>query len=405
MEFALIVHSLGRNKLGALLIGLQIAFTLAIVCNCLSIIQQHLQNMGRPTGFDESSIGVLRNEWIGQPDDLKARVLEDLAALRSMSGVLGAEATNSFPLEGSGWITGLQLSPNQRSASTRSAVYFVDANGLSTFGLRLTAGRWFKAAEIGEVHDDETKFPASIVVTRSLALALFPDANPLGQVVYFGKSKPARIVGIVDRAQTPSAAQTRDHALVDNASFFPYQYLSTDTLYVVRTAPAQLTAVMKTAPDKLFEVTPQRMVMWVRTFAEMRRAAYSGERKQSVVLAVVCALLLTVTALGVVGLSSYWVAQRTRYIGMRRALGARRSDILGYFHLENLIIAGIGALLGIALGVCGNIWLAASFSITRMSPGFVCAGVVIILALCQAAVVWPALRAASISPAMAFRAR
>lgn len=122
-------------------------------------------------------------------------------------------------------------------------------------------------------------------------------------------------------------------------------------------------------------------------------------------LGIVCGLLLTVTAMGIVGLTSYWVSQRTRYIGMRRALGARRSDILSYFHLENLIIAGAGALLGIALGVSANIWLAANFSITRMSAEFVCGGAAIVLALCQAAVVWPALRAAAIPPAAAIRER
>jgi putative ABC transport system permease protein len=403
MELTPIVHSLGRNKLGALLIGLQIALTLAIVCNALSIIQQHLQHMARPTGFDEADIGVLRNQWIGQPDDLKARVLEDLAAMRSLPGVVNAEATNSFPLEGSGWSTGLQLNPNQQFANTQTAVYFADGGGLSTFGLRLTAGRWFEAGEIGDVRDDETKFPASVVVTRSLARALFPRINPLGKVVYFGKSQPSRIVGIVERAQTPSAAQTRDRARVDDASFFPYQYFGSDSLYVVRTVPGQLGAVMKIVQGKLFQITSQRMVMWTRTFAEMRHTAYASERKESAVLGVVCGLLLTVTALGVVGLTSYWVSQRTRYIGMRRALGARRSDILRYFHLENLIIAGAGVLLGIAFGVCANIWLASSFPITRMSAEFVCDGAAIVLALCQAAVIWPALRAASISPARAFR--
>jgi putative ABC transport system permease protein len=147
------------------------------------------------------------------------------------------------------------------------------------------------------------------------------------------------------------------------------------------------------------------MVMWARTFADMRRNAYGSERKESVVLGVVCGLLLTVTALGVVGLTSYWVSQRTRYIGLRRALGAQRLDILRYFHLENLIIAGTGVLVGVALSVCANTRLAADFSITRMSGAFVCGGAAIVLTLCQAAVVWPALRAASISPAMAFRTR
>jgi putative ABC transport system permease protein len=405
MELALIVRSLARNRLGALLIGLQIAFTLAIVCNALSIIQQHLQHMARPTGFAEADVGVLRNQWLGSPADSKSRMLEDLATLHDLPGTVGAEATNSFPLEGSGWTTGVQLLPDQAVATTQTAVYFTDDRGLSTFGLKLTAGRWFAADEIGEVRDDETKFPAGAIVSSALAKELFPGTQALGQVVYFGKAPPTRIIGIVERAQSPSASQSRELARAENAAFFPFQYIGDDTLYVVRARPGQLPAVLQGAQEALLKSNPQRMIMWARTFADMRRLAYESERKESVVLGVVCALLLTVTGLGVVGLTSYWVSQRTRYIGMRRALGARRSDILRYFHLENLLITAAGAALGIALGICANIWLAASFSITRMAVGFVCAGAVIVLALCQLAVLWPALRAASISPARAFRSR
>ncbi|HTC43614.1 MAG TPA: FtsX-like permease family protein [Steroidobacteraceae bacterium] len=405
MQLTLIVHSLRRNKLGALLIGLQIALTLAIVCNSLSIIQQHLRHMVRPTGFDEPSIWSLRNQWIGEPGDLKAKVLEDLAALRSVPGVIDAEATNSFPMQGSMWNTDLKLNPTQRFAASQTAVYFVDEHGLSAFGVKLAAGRWFAAEEVSDVHDNETKFPASVIVTRSLAQALFPHSNPLGKVVYFSETQATRIIGIVEQAQAPFTADIQEGSRVADVSFFPFRDLGNDTVYVVRTAPGQIASTMKIAQDKLFQLDPQRVVSAVRTFAQVRHSAYTSERKASVILAVVCGLLLTVTALGVVGLTSYWVSQRTRYIGMRRALGARRRDILGYFHLENLVIAGTGALLGIALGICGNLWLVSSFSITRMSAAFICGGAGIVLALCQAAVVWPALRAASISPALAFRNR
>jgi putative ABC transport system permease protein len=274
---------------------------------------------------------------------------------------------------------------------------------MSAYGLRLAAGQWFKAEEIGEQRDDDTKFPSSIIVTQSLARNLFPHTNPLGQVVYLGSSQPARIVGIVDHAQTPFASQTRGQAQEDDASFFPYQYLGNDSVYVVRTVPGQLASVMKASQDKLFQITPLRVVSSVRTFAQVRRDSYGSERKTSVILGVVCGLLLIVTALGVVGLTMYWVSQRRRSIGMRRALGARRRDILRYFHLENLVIAGTGALLGIVLGVGGTIWLASSLALTRMSAEFICAGAVIVLGLSQLAVIWPALRAASIPPAIATR--
>jgi putative ABC transport system permease protein len=104
-----------------------------------------------------------------------------------------------------------------------------------------------------------------------------------------------------------------------------------------------------------------------------------------------------------VGLTSYWVAQRRRQIGMRRALGARRVDILRYFHAENLLIAGVGAVAGIGMCLAGNVWLAHLLVLTRISPWYICLGALAVLCLSQAAVLWPALRAASIPPAIATR--
>jgi putative ABC transport system permease protein len=122
-----------------------------------------------------------------------------------------------------------------------------------------------------------------------------------------------------------------------------------------------------------------------------------------VLLGVLCAVLLVVTIFGIVGLTMYWVGQRRRYIGMRRALGARRIDILRYFHTENLLIAGSGVLLGIFLGLSGNLWLASHLELGRMSAAYICVGAVIVLAISQASVFIPALRAASISPTEAIR--
>jgi putative ABC transport system permease protein len=179
--------------------------------------------------------------------------------------------------------------------------------------------------------------------------------------------------------------------------------LNKSTQYVVRTRPGQLAAVMHSAQDKLFAVDSHRIIQGVTPFSEVRHAAYLLPRTISIMLGVVSALLLAVTGFGVVGLTTYWVSQRRRQIGMRRAMGARRADILSYFHTENLLIVGVGCALGVVLGLMINTLLASSMQLTRMSVAYVCIGALIVLVLCQLAVLWPALRAASISPAIATR--
>jgi putative ABC transport system permease protein len=161
--------------------------------------------------------------------------------------------------------------------------------------------------------------------------------------------------------------------------------------------------MMHAAQDKLFAIDSHRIIQGVTPFSEIRHAAYLLPRTIAVMLGVVSALLLAVTGFGVVGLTTYWVSQRRRQIGMRRALGARRADILSYFHTENLLIVGLGCILGIVLGLAINTLMATSMQLTRMSVGYVLIGAVIVLVLCQLAVLWPALRASSISPASATR--
>jgi putative ABC transport system permease protein len=113
--------------------------------------------------------------------------------------------------------------------------------------------------------------------------------------------------------------------------------------------------------------------------------------------------LLSVTAFGIIGLTRYWVSQRRRQIGIRRALGASRPAILRYFHVENLIIAGAGAVVGIGLGICLNLWMVGRFEMARLSTSYLFMGALVALLVGQVAVLWPALRASIIPPAVAAR--
>jgi putative ABC transport system permease protein len=137
--------------------------------------------------------------------------------------------------------------------------------------------------------------------------------------------------------------------------------------------------------------------------SQVRADAYRGDHGLIVLLTCICAALLIVTAFGIVGLTSYWVAQRRQQIGIRRALGATRQAIVRYFQTENFMIAAAGATIGIAFAIALNLWMVRSFEMVRMDNSRVIAGALVILVLGQFAVLWPALRAASIPPALATR--
>jgi putative ABC transport system permease protein len=126
MQFRPIISAMRRNKVGAVLIAVQMAITLAILCNALFIIQQRIALSKRPTGADEANVVVMTHQWVGSPTDISARQAGDLAALRSLPGVQDAYATNSVPLSDGGSTTGVSLHPDQKSATALSALYFGD---------------------------------------------------------------------------------------------------------------------------------------------------------------------------------------------------------------------------------------------------------------------------------------
>ena len=408
MEFGPIISAMRRNKVGAILIAVQMAITLAIMCNALFIIEQRVALSKRPSGADEANVLVIRNQWVGNPPDASARMQGDLAALRALPGVQDAVATNSFPMSGGGSTEGLSLHEDQKDATAPAALYFGDEHTIAAFGLKLVAGRNFNSGDVvDKAGYTDLKSPTGIIITRVLADKLFPGGNAVGQSVYGAAPKgQTPIIGIVERLQVPwVSAGGWGSKFNDSSMIEPFNLVSVFPFcYVVHTQPGQMNAVLQSAPKKLFDISRARVIEKTQSMTAARAEAYKDDKGLVVILSVVCAALLAVTAFGIVGLTSYWVAQRRRQIGIRRALGATRNAIIQYFQAENLLIAGAGAAIGVALAVSLNLWMVNAFAMQRLNTSYALLGAIVVLGLGQAAVLWPALKAASIPPALATRA-
>jgi putative ABC transport system permease protein len=135
----------------------------------------------------------------------------------------------------------------------------------------------------------------------------------------------------------------------------------------------------------------------------MRAHYYRNDRAMAWLLVAVAVALLVVTALGIIGLASFWVAQRTRQIGVRRALGATRGQILRYFQTENFLLATVGIVLGMALAFAINQLLMSKYELPRLPLMYLPIGALLLWLLGQIAVFWPARRAAAVPPAIATR--
>ncbi|MGY3040085.1 putative ABC transport system permease protein [Rhodanobacter sp. TND4EL1] len=412
-----ILAALRKHKAGVVLIALQIALTLAIVCNAVFIIGQRIERVNRPTGLDESNLFLVSQQWVGAPgedtpggvDKLDAMQVEDLSALRQLPDVASVAAINSMPLLGSSWNGAIADKPGDpRSGGrsfTRTTYYFGDDQMLSTLGVRLVAGRAFNAGDVQHQGFRDQRDPTIVILTKALADKLYPTGSAVGKSVYLnGGTVPVTVIGVIERMQVPNTGAGDESAW--NATLAPVRLNANFSRYVVRAKPGRLDAAMKAVTPALYKVNPMRVLDddSVRSFADIRDKAYRADRGMAILMGVVCLILLAVTAAGIVGLTSFWVGQRHRQIGVRRALGARKIDILHYFQIENLLIAGTGVVIGVLLAIGLNLWLMSHYEMSRIPVMYVLTGVLVMLGIGQAAVFVPARRASNVPPVVATRA-
>jgi putative ABC transport system permease protein len=397
-----IFRALTRNKLGALLIALQIALTLAIVTNAAYIIQERAGNIARPSGLDEANTSFFVTNLFDSNVDQRQLYRDDLEALRAIPGVVAAAPAQSIPISGSGWGESLYSNPEaQSNESINFGNFMVDEHGLETFGLELVAGRNFRPEEVQIRSFDDISIPEILIVSQALADELFPDGDALGKTVWDEPNgeKPMQIIGIYDHMQNawPTSENVNNTALMPTLAMF-----GGEMMYVVRSEPGSLDRVMAAAEEYLSK-NRSRIVDIVRSYPEQKERTYSGDIAMVKLLTAVIAVLTGVTGLGIVGLAWFSVTQRRKQIGTRRALGATRRDIVSYFMVENWLITSAGLLVGLAGSLALNWFLDTRYEVGRVPLWYLPIGMLALWLLGQLAVLLPARRAAKIPPALATR--
>ena len=169
------------------------------------------------------------------------------------------------------------------------------------------------------------------------------------------------------------------------------------------TSPERRAEVLKAAVEALEKNGPNRIILEQQTLEEMRSDFYRQDRAMAWMLVMVSVLLLVVTALGIVGLASFWVQQRTKQIGVRRALGATRGQILRYFQIENFVLATAGIVIGMLLAFGLNQLMMSKAELPRLPAIYLPVGALVLWLLGQVSVLGPARRAAAVPPAVATR--
>lgn len=401
LELGPMWRALMRNKTGALLIALQIAVTMTIVINSVSIVLERDSMMQRESGLDEADTFYLTSTGFSADYNAQATATEDLIALREFPGVVNAIQLNAIPISGGGWSMSLKSEPGEEVDGTGTAVYMVDEHGINTLDLELIAGRNFERNDIRWRMPSQSDWPATVIITEALAIEIFESVdNAVGQTVYIGDDEPMTVIGVIDRLQAPWVGWNNlEHAMLspENLGFQSVRYL-------IRTEDGQRDSLMPQIEEMLAARQPDRIIRNMNTLTETRERSYRQHNAMIKILLTVIVSLTLITALGIVGLASFSVQKRTRQIGTKRALGASQTTILRFFMVENGMITLFGVVLGSALTIGLNMALVEWFSLTPLSWFYIPIGIIAMIVVGQLAVLGPAKRAASISPAMATRA-
>lgn len=398
LEIKPIFHALCRSKVGAILLLIQIAITTAIVSNAAFIIQDRISYLSQETGYPEQDIFVFNVMMFGKDVSPSQQYELDEAMLRQIPGVVDAAYSSNTPLSGSGSSSDFSLKPApEESKSARSSYMFIDEHGINTYGVKLIAGRNYTEDEV-IVTDNYDELSKVTVVTKTLLDELFPDGNGLGQTVYFGDI-PMKVIGVIDLMKGPWLKDSRP----DNVALLPFIKPGTNARFVVRTEPGQRQSVMNRVEEAMLKNYNKRVISRIRGLDDDKESYMAEDTLMMRMLIVLITILVLVTALGIFGLTLFNISKRTKQIGTRRALGARKSAIISYFLVENAMICLVGLVIGVIAAVYLGQVLMQHFSIAQLDISYVLATALAVFVMSLLAVLAPAKRAANISPSIATR--
>jgi ABC-type antimicrobial peptide transport system permease subunit len=430
--------SVGKQRLGRLIIAGQLATTLVLLVGAGLLGRSLLRVLSVDPGFRTE--GVLTMELALPDDPTKVKRVqflnEVIARLRNIPGVQEVGGTNVLPLTEGGRADGsyVIMNPGQISPHTQTLIQrvvngnldkdpallaefskffeeiFKDQAHMGEADYCVASEGFFRSLEIpllsGRLFDSrDTRDSLHVaVVSKSLADEKWPNQNPIGRTVEFGNMdddpRLLTIVGVVgDMRDRSLESAPRPTIYVD----YHQRPVAAQRFTIVMLAPGKPDAVLTSAREivrSLDPDVPPRFSTFSNTFA----ASLGARRFSLLLVGIFSATALLLAMAGIYGVTAYTVAQRTREIGVRMALGASRGTVLGMVLKQGAITGA----LGVGTGILGSLALtrllqSQLFGVSATDPATF-AGVALVLILVSLAACWiPGRRAARVDPMVALR--
>jgi putative ABC transport system permease protein len=323
-----------------------------------------------------------------------------LEAVRAVPGVESAGFTSQLPLSGDFEQYGVQFesSPNDDPRQDRSALrYAVTPGYVETMGIPLLRGRPIEALDVAD-------HPPVVLINESFARRKLPGRDPIGQRVHVGDTaRPwSTIVGVVgDVKQTSLALGQADAVYVPSAQ----AYFADNPMWLVVRARGDAAALAGAIRNAIWSVDKDQPIVRMATMDALVAASAAERRFALIVVEVFALVALALAAIGIYGMLSGSVHERTREIGVRSALGASRADILALVMRQGMALTALGAVIG-AIGavVASRAIVTLLFGISRLDPATYAATIALLAGAAAIACAVPAWRAARVDPSVTLRA-
>lgn len=413
MNIGPIVRAMRHNRTRVVLIVLEIGMTLAIVTNCVNVILAEREKMGQPSGFDDDNIvWMLERPFTAEFKDpmfLGNIISADLRAIAAVPGVRAAGNTSFQLWEGGGSSTRVRALDQKRDP-VGTQRYYGTQDVLEALGIKIAVGRGFTEEDFRGPQGQPGSGRVA-VISKALADDLFPGDQALGKTIGETDSadgaldEPVRVIGVLETFYNPwGIGGGEPNALGFRGMFRPGGVASyaRGIPYLIRTEPGAMPGVIAEVEKRLAAANPGRTFEFKST-DEKKDRWFAGSKIVVTTMSCIIVTLVAVTALGLLGLTSLAVAERTKQIGTRRALGATRGAILGHFLLENWLLTTAGLLLGVFGAYALNFLLVSRVSDVKMDWRLVAGGMVLLWVSGLLSTIPAALRAATVPPSIATR--
>lgn len=402
MNIKALIKALLLRKFNTFLLILQLAITMGLIVNSTILSLDTANKLAVETGLDlENTLSIQFRKTSGDYRDtaFSSSILQqDLAALQQIAGVKSIAASNQLPIIDGGTNSSIydvddpELMKSDRNLSRVSHFTVTEAIG-DALGLELIEGRMLTAVDIPNQEENSTP---GIVISESLSKALHNGQSSIGQELNSGL-----VVGVVkDILVKPNNPQDKQYALyMNNLTVNPHW---ADT-YIIQVEPGQLNYVKNRVSDVMLGVEPQRDLYRISSLKSRFERYYSNNKGLSKLFIMLTLLMLLVTAISSFAYARFHMSQQTKFIGIRRALGAKKRDVILYVLAENWLLTSIGVLFGIVLMVGLNIILSQYVSLTKPTALLTLMGITLVYIAGTTATWWPAYQTSKIAPVIATR--